>query len=81
LDNLALRFGRVLRTLRTERELSQEELAFESGLNRQFVSLIELGQRAPSLASIYKLAEGLGLRGSELLAAFEQLSKARRAKD
>jgi len=61
----------VLRRLRQERGLSQEELAFESGLNRQFVSLLELGERSPSLGSLYKLARGLGLSGSELLAQLE----------
>ena len=64
-------FGKVLRALRKERSLSQEELAFEAELNRQFVSLIELGQRSPSLGTIYKLAQGLGLTGSELLSHVE----------
>lgn len=64
-------FGSVLRRLRQERKLSQEELAFESGLNRQFVSLLELGERSPSLQSLYKLAAGLGLTGSELLIHLE----------
>jgi transcriptional regulator with XRE-family HTH domain len=64
-------FGVVLRKLRQERKLSQEELAFESGLNRQFVSLLELGQRFPSLETLYKLSAGLGLRGSDLLVRLE----------
>jgi transcriptional regulator with XRE-family HTH domain len=61
----------VLRQLRQQRKLSQETLAFECGLNRQFISLMELGQRAPSIQTIYKIAAGLGLRGSELLAHVE----------
>lgn len=64
-------FGAVLRELRRKRGLSQEGLAFEAGLNRQFVSLLELGQRSPSLETIYKLAMGLGIAGSELLALVE----------
>ena len=70
------RFGEVLRELRRERGLSQEALAFESGLNRQFVSLLELGERAPSLETVYKLAGGLGIAGSELLAAMEARHRA-----
>jgi transcriptional regulator with XRE-family HTH domain len=51
--------------------MSQEELAFESDLNRQFISLLELGQRSPSLQTVYKIAVGLGIRGSELLLKME----------
>ena len=65
------RFGEVLRELRLKRGLSQEELAFESDLNRQFISLLELGQRSPSLQTVYKIADGLGISGSELLTAME----------
>lgn len=57
--------------MRKDRGLSQEEFAFECGLNRQFVSLLELGERAPSLTTIYKLSEGLKISGSRLLAEFE----------
>jgi len=71
------RFGVVLRELRQERGLSQEALAFESGLNRQFISLLELGQRSPSLTTVYKVAGGLGIKGSELLAAMESRARAR----
>ena len=70
------RFGQVLRELRRTRGLSQEALAFESDLNRQFISLLELGQRSPSLETVYKVASGLGLKGSELLAAMETRSRA-----
>jgi transcriptional regulator with XRE-family HTH domain len=66
----------VLRELRQERGLSQETLAFESGLNRQFISLLELGQRSPSLQTVYKIADGLRISGSELLAMMEARSRA-----
>ena len=70
-------FGLVLRELRRERGLSQEGLAFEAGLNRQFISLLELGERMPSLQTIYKVAGGLGISGSELLATMESRARAR----
>jgi len=75
------RFGEVLRELRLKRGLSQEELAFESDLNRQFISLLELGQRSPSLQTVYKVADGLGLLGSELLAAMEAGSRKPKPRD
>lgn len=65
------RFGKVLRELRRQKGLSQEDLAFAAGVNRQFVSLLELNERSPSLATLYKLAAGLEMTGSELLQRLE----------
>lgn len=64
-------FGLVLRELRKQREMSQETFAFECSLNRQFISLLELGEQAPSIDTIYKVAAGFGMRGSELLSLVE----------
>lgn len=64
-------FGHVLRKLRKQRGMSQETLAFECGLNRQFISLLELGEQSPSIETIYKVASGLELRGSDLLRLVE----------
>jgi len=52
-------FGSVLRKLRVQRSLSQEELAFESGLDRTCISLLELGQRSPKLDTLIALSSGL----------------------
>lgn len=54
-------FGRVLRRLRKRAQLTQEQLGFESGLERNFISMLELGQRQPSLHSIFKLSAALGI--------------------
>lgn len=69
-------FGKVLRELRTQRGKSQETFAFECGLNRQFISLLELGERAPSIDTIYKVAVGLGMQGSDLLRHVEEKMRA-----
>jgi len=49
-------FGRVLRDLRKSRGLSQEALAYEAEVQRNFVSLIERGQNQPSISTLWKLA-------------------------
>ena len=71
---LALRkaFGAVVRNLRLEKGLSQEELAFEVGISRNYVSLVELGQHSPSLDKIGKLAKVFGLSASGLIARAER---------
>jgi transcriptional regulator with XRE-family HTH domain len=52
-------FGRLLRELREERGFSQSELALESQLDQTFVSLLERGQRQPSLISLFALCDAL----------------------
>lgn len=52
-------FGDLLRELREKRGLSQAQLALESELDQTFVSLLERGQRQPSLASLFSLCDAL----------------------
>ena len=48
--------GTKIRSLREELELTQEELAQAVGLSSEFISLLELGKRDPSLESLSSLA-------------------------
>ena len=64
-------FGLVLRELRKAKSLSQEFVAFEAGLQRNFISLLELGQRSPSIKTIFKLARVLGVTPSKMMALTE----------
>lgn len=52
-------FGTVLRQIRKDQSLTQDELALRSGLDRTYISLLELGQRSPSLETLLALARGL----------------------
>jgi transcriptional regulator with XRE-family HTH domain len=67
----AVAFGRVLRQLRLEAGLTQEELGFEAELRRTYVSILELGQQQPSLTTVLKLAIALNRSGSSLLKLVE----------
>jgi len=60
-------FGRVLRRLRTEKDISQEKLALEGDLDRTFISMMERGKRQPSLKTILQLADVLGIKPSRLI--------------
>lgn len=68
---LADNFGAVLRRLRKQALLSQEQLGFEAGLERNFISMLELGQRQPTLTSIEKISVALKMTASELIAQVE----------
>ncbi len=60
-------FGPVLRRVRVERGLTQEQLANVSGLHRTEISLLERGQRKPLLETVVALCRGLGLTPAEFL--------------
>lgn len=67
-----LPFGAALRRVRLAAGMSQEQLGLESGVQRNFISLIETGQNQPTISTITKLARALGMRPSELVAQAEQ---------
>jgi transcriptional regulator with XRE-family HTH domain len=45
-------FGQVLRGLRKRQGLSQEKLAQEAGVERNYVSLLELGRNSASIKTV-----------------------------
>lgn len=60
------RFGERVRELRQAKGLSQEELAFKTGVHRTYLGGIERGERNPSLKNISAIAKALGVTLSEL---------------
>jgi transcriptional regulator with XRE-family HTH domain len=61
------RVGLNVKRFRAERGLSQEELAFECGLHRTYVSGVERGVRNPTVAVLEKIAKALKVATSLLL--------------
>jgi transcriptional regulator with XRE-family HTH domain len=61
-------FGNVLKELRTEKKLSQEKLAEKSDLHKNYISLLETGQRQPTITTVFSLAKALGIKPEELIA-------------
>jgi len=66
---LAQTFGRNVRIVRLGRGWTQEQLAFEAGVKRAYISEIEGGKRNPSLDVVERIAGALGASPGELLAA------------
>ncbi len=52
--------------------MSQEQLGLESGVQRNFISLIETGQNQPTITTIFKLAAALGVKPSKLVQEAEK---------
>jgi transcriptional regulator with XRE-family HTH domain len=69
---ISIAFGKVLRELRLNKGLSQEQLGFEADLRRTYVSILELGQQQPSLTTLLKLANALNIKASQLMALLEE---------
>ncbi|MBV6325560.1 helix-turn-helix transcriptional regulator [Duganella sp. HSC-15S17] len=62
----------MLRALRKEAGLSQEQLGLEAGVERNYVSLIERGINQPSIRVIFKLCAALDVRASSVIEAVEK---------
>jgi transcriptional regulator with XRE-family HTH domain len=65
------RFGRNLWRCRRRADLSQEDLANLVGLSRAAIYGLELGQKAPRLDTILKLAAGTRVSPCVLLAGLQ----------
>ncbi len=59
--------GLNVQKIRRERHSPQEELAFESGLHRTYISGIERGARNPTLLVIDQLGTALNVSPARLL--------------
>ena len=68
-----LAFGKVLREVRKSAHLTQEQLAFAAGIDRIYVSLLERGERQPTVRVVFKLAVALNTRPSDLIARTENI--------
>lgn len=64
---LALRAGTAIRAIREKRQLSMRDVAARAGISQPFLSQIERGQSMPSMITVYRLAETLGVTPGELL--------------
>jgi transcriptional regulator with XRE-family HTH domain len=71
-DAIQIAFGHVVRQLRKKAYLTQEALALEAGLQRKYISSLELGEKQASLTTIFKLSTALKVRPGELLDLVQQ---------
>lgn len=64
--NVLVKFGNRIRELRKERALSQKQLGELTGFHKNYVGMIERGERNPSLENIEVFANAFEMSLSEL---------------
>ena len=72
IPRLQTTFGQVLKALRDEHGLSQQQLALDSDLDRTYISLLERGLRQPTLGTVFKIAEVLKVSPSDIVGLVEK---------
>ena len=59
--DFAMNLGRSIKLCRTNRGLSQEDLAARIGMSVSYISLIEQGKRDPAISTVEEVAKALGV--------------------
>jgi transcriptional regulator with XRE-family HTH domain len=65
MSTLRNQFGKRLRKIRRNKDLTQEQLAEAIGVTMEFISLMERGQNGPSFDTLQRLAEILEVKVEE----------------
>ena len=63
--------GKVIKTLRQEKGLSQEVVSGLADIPRSHLAMIESGLVSPKVTTLWQISDALGLRLSELIQMVE----------
>lgn len=77
-QTVAKMLGATARARRLDKEMSQEQLADASGLERSYVGRLERGGSQPTLLALLKLAKGLDCDVSDLVGPAERAFRRRK---
>ncbi len=64
--------GKAIKRQRKEKKLSQEVLSGLAGMARSHIAMIESGDKQANFESIWRIANALGLKPSELVELIEE---------
>lgn len=70
-DKLKLSIGKLLKQYRVLKNISQEKLALDSGIDRTYISLLEKGKRNITVKMLFLLCKTLEVKPSEFLNEIE----------
>lgn len=66
-DQILIELGARIRAVRLNKGLTQAELADRCACNRNYISMLERGERNPSYKSLVMIAKGLGVKLQKLV--------------
>ena len=69
----AVLVGRAISKARQDKGVTQEVLSGLADIRRTHLSAIERGERKPTLETLWRIAEALNMRPSELVRRIEQM--------
>jgi transcriptional regulator with XRE-family HTH domain len=64
--------GEEIRKARLKAGLTQEELAFRAGVSRQYVSLLELNAKSPTVDLLIRLCKAMGASAGKIVSQVEK---------
>ena len=63
--------GEHLRKARLARGLSQETLAFDAQVSRNYVSLLELNEKSPTVDVLLRICRAMGVSAADIIREVE----------
>ena len=67
MDKISKQLGQNMKRIRAKKKMSQGDIARALEVDRGYISNIENGKKNPTIATIQKLANALGVSADELL--------------
>ena len=67
MNNSAKKLGMNIKRIRLSKKMSQGDICRELGIDRSYMSNIESGNKNPTLSTLEKIAQALGVSSSKLL--------------
>ena len=67
MNHISTKLGQNMKRIRIKKKMSQGDIARALEVDRGYISNIENGKKNPTLATIQKLANALGISADELL--------------
>jgi transcriptional regulator with XRE-family HTH domain len=69
--------GQVLRAVREQAGLTQQEVALKARMDRAYLSEVENGKRSLSVDRLLRLCDVLGVRGSTIIDRIEKIVRSK----
>lgn len=66
-EELTREIGMNIRKLRLKKDISQEALSLSAGLHPAYLGRLERGEKCPTIDTLYKICNALGVAVNEML--------------